>query len=130
MKTSNRSFNIIGLGSVLALAFSLTATAAFAGRQPTPWEVKQAEAANKNPVDAAMTCTQCKTETITEKRGEWPNGRGSVYYAKVGTQHSCSNCGGTISDVKGQVKNEMNQNCKVCGPESSNCCTKAINSKS
>jgi len=128
MKTFRSTTKFIGLGSLLALAFSFTASLALAGPGPQFWNkqtpastAKQSDTA-KPGAPAAMVCPACKTVPLigaidTNK----PNPRALPRTPDVGFKHTCRHCGGELTAMRGKMTNAMQGNCAMCGKDAERC---------
>lgn len=127
MKTTRNSRTILGLGSILALAF---ATTAFAGPGPQYW-AQQAAAAKARAAAApvsttqAIACPHCKTTTIGkyESVSATDKVKGIRHWVAAGSKHECAQCGGTIAVVDGKTQNDMKDDCPICAKTTPTCCT-------
>jgi hypothetical protein len=100
--------NMLGWGSALALVAGCTSTAVVPGNK------------------AAMACTNCKTELISEYRPSPLSGKIPDRYVTIGSKHECAACGGAITTVRGKPTDDMKSNCPICAKaKTSNaaCCT-------
>jgi hypothetical protein len=97
MKAKRNISRILGLGSLLALAFGITAPRAHAGPGPQYWtnkpQAKTEQAAQSSLPAAATICTDSKTVAITETKNAWANGRGPLQVTEVGSKRACTSCG-------------------------------------
>lgn len=114
------------LASLLAIA-ALAASSAFAGPGIQYWNARrvqtQKEAQAVKPGDTmALVCGACKTVKLTEYKGNLPNGKGTPVWTTVGTKHTCDNCNGEITVVKGKTIDTMQHNCSKCGDDAAFCC--------
>jgi hypothetical protein len=131
MKNS-RAKNMLGLGSVLALAISI-GSSAFAGPSPQYWQqmeriraenaAKRAVASANTAKPGAMVCDKCKTTPVTEYRPSQAGGKVPARFDRVGTKHTCDGCGGAITSVRGKTTNDMKANCPTCAPAGPGCCS-------
>jgi hypothetical protein len=122
MKTTFK--NILGWGSVLALAAGFTSSA-IAGPGPQYWQqmerarAERAKAAvvapTAKPADTpAMACASCKTSKVEEFSPMNVSGKYAPHYTTVGSKHECSACGGAVATVRGKTTNDMKANCPIC----------------
>lgn len=51
-----------------------------------------------------------------------PPSKGHDEWFVVGSKHTCSECGGEITVVKGKTTDSMQTNCSKCGEGSVTCC--------
>lgn len=97
MKTKRHISRIFGLGSLLVLAFGITAPSVYGGPGAQYWapkpQPKTEQAAQPSPPAVAKICTDSKTVAITETKNAWPNGRGPLQVTKVGSKRACTSCG-------------------------------------
>lgn len=112
--------------SLLAIA-ALAASSAFAGPGIQYWNARrvqtQKEAQAVKPGDTmALVCGACKTVKLTGYKGNLPNGKGTPVWTTVGTKHTCDNCNGEITVVKGKTTDTMQHNCSKCGDDAAFCC--------
>lgn len=124
---------IHGAGSLLALAFSITASQVIAGPIPQfsqQIEKNRAEIAAKSPaakpVDVSiMKCRACKTVTLSEavytKRESAEIDDYGYIWIDVGAKHTCAQCGGTLTILKGASAGAMTQPCAMCGKDAAQC---------
>jgi len=116
----------IRLATLLAIA-ALAASSAFAGPGIQYWNARsiqtQKDAQAVKPGDTmALVCGTCKTVKLTEFKSDWPNQKGTPRWTEVGTKHTCDNCGGEITVVKGKTTDTMQHNCDKCGDGAAFCC--------
>ncbi len=121
------------LASLLAIA-ALAASSAFASPGIQYWNARrvqtQKEAQAVKPGDTmALVCGACKTVKRTEYKGNLPNGKGTPVWTTVGTKHTCDNCNGEITVVKGKTTDTMQHNCSKCGDDAAFCCAGAPEAK-
>ena len=142
----------IGLGSVLALAISLS-TSVFAGPGPQYWaqmeqiraeNAAKAKAAKAKAVTAAevpaakpaaavptakpadtpaMACPRCKTKVLEEFSFTNVSGKIAPHSTVIGKSHSCDGCSGVVTVTRGKVTDEMKRNCPICAKAGPNCCS-------
>lgn len=124
MNTKYRPLRMISLLAVIVTA----SASSFAGPGPQYWNrlkpvTTVAEAQAVKPGDPmVLVCGACKTVSITEFKSTWPNGKGPGRWMEIGTKHSCDNCGGEITVVKGKTTDSMQHNCSKCGDGAAFCC--------
>ncbi len=130
----NTRFNTTRL---LFASFALTALAPFALAGPGQQYFTQAkpittftEASAVGPEDlVTMQCKGCKTVMIHgAKRTGRPAG-GRTELLAVGSKHTCTECKGEITVVKGKTTDSMQHNCTTCGEGSVTCCVVAMEKK-
>lgn len=80
------------------------------------------EAHDMGPDDMAMMqCNGCNTAMIhTSKRGG-PPGKGHATFFTVGSKHTCEECKGEITVVKGKTEDSMQLDCAKCGEGAVSC---------
>lgn len=93
MKTSFIS-SFRGLSLMLGLAIL---SSAYAGPGPQFWRnmgnSNQLQPTGRDSTQCGMVCPDTKTVNITERRNDWPNGRGPTHEVVVGTEQVCTSCG-------------------------------------
>ena len=130
MNARKQIFNILGLGSLLALAISLSPSVVRAGTAPTHGGKASIPAsAAVAPSDvAAMACAGCKTVDVTERR-ILPGAKAGTAIFSVGSKHECAMCGGEIAAVNGTVTDTMLHDCTVCASTPAPCCAPSAETK-
>ena len=124
MKTKTKSFRLLGPTAAVAALASI----AFAGPGPQYWQAARpvttfSEAKAVGPNDTVtMQCKGCKTVMIRDSRYVGPSGKGHEETFTVGSKHSCSECRGEITVVKGKKTDSMQLNCSKCGKGTVTCC--------
>ena len=109
-------------------ALGALASVAFAGPGPQYWQAAKpvttfSEAKSVGPNDTVtMQCKGCKTVLIRDVRHVGPLGKGHDEWATVGSKHTCAECKGEITVVKGKTADSMQHNCSKCGAASVTCC--------
>jgi len=126
MKTFRSTSKFIGLGSLLALAFSFTAAMAFAGTNPQfttkPGTMAKSSDPAKPNAPAAMACPVCKTVPLVRAAiGTIQDSRAQPRPPEVGFKHSCGHCGGELTAMRGKMTNAMQGNCVMCGKNAERC---------
>lgn len=114
---------------LLAIAtFGALASFAHAGPPAEGWrgtkQVKtftEAEAVGTDAI-VTMACDKCKTVMVRETKHVGPQGKGPDAMFVVGSKHTCEECGGEITVVKGKTTDSMQMNCSKCGEGSVTCC--------
>jgi hypothetical protein len=107
-------------------AFGVLASFAHAGPPPEGWnrtkEIKTFTEAKAVGTDAtiAISCDKCKTSLIREARHTGP-GKGPDPMFTIGAKHTCDECKGEITVVKGKTTDSMQMNCTKCGEGSVHC---------
>lgn len=110
------------------VAVGALASFAFAGPGPQYWQRAKpvttfAEAKTVGPNDlVTMQCKGCKTVMIRDSRHVGPSSKGSEEWFTIGSKHSCEECSGEITVVKGKTKDSMQHNCSKCGEGTVTCC--------
>lgn len=123
MKTKNNNVRLI----LATAAFGVLASFAYAGSPPEGWsrtkEIKTFTEAQTAGPDATMSvaCDKCKTALIREARHTGPQGKGPDTMFTVGAKHTCDECGGEITVVKGKTTDAMQMNCNKCGEGKVHC---------
>ncbi len=124
MKTKFRHIRLLlATATVGALA-----SFAFAGPGPQYWQRAKpvttfTEAKAVGPDDlVTMQCKGCKTVMIRDSKHVGPSGKGHEEWFTIGSKHSCEECSGEITVVKGKTKDSMQHNCSKCGEGTVTCC--------
>ncbi|MBC8012096.1 MAG: hypothetical protein H7067_18585 [Burkholderiales bacterium] len=109
-------------------ALCLLASTAFAGPGPQYWQkhtkpVTTFSEANKMGPDdmAMMQCKGCKTAMIHTSKQVGPPGKGHTSWFTAGSKHTCDECKGEITVVKGKTEDSMQLDCAKCGEGSVSC---------
>ena len=124
MKTKSKSFHLL----VSTAALAAFASFAFAGPGIQHWQAAKpittfSEAKAVGPNDTVtMQCKGCKTVMIRDSRSVGPLGKNQMETFVVGSKHSCSECSGEITVVKGKTTDSMQLNCSKCGEGTVTCC--------
>ena len=135
MKTLRDFSNLIGLGSLLTLAFGFTAALTYAGPGPQYWQERAQAAAERTkaadtpkesakPVAApAMVCPACKTQPLLSTQAPTSGFPGNRRPSppKFGFKHTCEHCGGALTAQGGKMTNAMQGNCEMCGKDAARC---------
>ncbi|HEX2851997.1 MAG TPA: hypothetical protein VHO24_02075 [Opitutaceae bacterium] len=104
--------------------------ASFAWAGPSP-EFRQrarpvtsfSEAKKVGPNDTVtMQCKGCKTVMIRDSKHVGPPGKGHEEWFTIGSKHSCAECKGEITVVKGRTADSMQHDCSKCGEGAVTCC--------
>lgn len=71
-----------------------------------------------------MKCDHCKTVMIHDTKRVGPPAKGSErpLWFTVGSKHTCDECKGEITVVKGKTEDSMQHDCSTCGEASVTCC--------
>ena len=123
MKTKSNLVRLV----LATAAFGVLASFVHAGPPPEGWshtkEIKTFTEAQACGPDATMSvaCDKCKTSVIREARHVGP-GKGPDPMFIIGSKHTCDECGGEITVVKGKTTDSMQMNCTKCGEGSVTCC--------
>ncbi len=123
MKTKSKSVRFLFLTGVLGAFASLS----YAGPGPQYWMQTKpittfAEAKAVGPDDmVTMQCKSCKTVLIRDSKHVGPLGKGSEEWFTVGSKHTCGECKGEITVIKGKIKDSMQHNCTKCGEGAVTC---------
>lgn len=124
MKTKSNPVRLLLATAALA-AF---ASFAFAGPGPQYWQRAKpvttfTEAKAVGPHDmVTMQCKGCKTVMIRDSRHVGPPSKGREEWFTIGSKHSCDECRGEITVVKGKTTDSMQHNCSKCGEGTVTCC--------
>ena len=117
------------LHPLLAIAaFGATALLVFAAPDPRYWHSAKpvttfSEAKKAGPDDTVtMQCNGCKTVMIRDSKRVGPPNQNQQEWFTVGSKHSCSECKGEITVVKGKTADAMQHNCSKCGDGTVTCC--------
>lgn len=123
MKTK---YNTVRL--ILATAtFGVLASFVHAGPPAGGWqgtkEIKTFTDAKAVGPDAtvAMVCDKCKTVMLHETKHAGPQGKGPDARFVLGSKHTCGECEGEITIVKGKTTDSMQVDCTKCGEGSVHC---------
>jgi hypothetical protein len=121
------------IASLLAIA-AAAASSAFAGPGLQYWNAlrirTQKEAQAIKPGDTmALVCGACKTVNLAEYKSDWPNPKGTPRWIEIGTKHTCENCSGEITIVKGKTTDTMQHNCSKCDDDAAFCCAGSVPSR-
>ena len=113
---------------IATAAFGVFASFVYAGPPSGGWQgtkrIKTFADAKAIAPDAIVTmaCDKCKTVMIHESRHVGPQGKGPDAMFAIGSKHTCGECGGEITVVKGKTTDSMQMNCTKCGEGSVTCC--------
>lgn len=124
MKTKSNNVRLL----FATAAFGVLAVFVFAGPPPGGWQgtkqIKSFAEAKALAPDAIVTmaCDKCKTVMIHETRHVGPQGKGPDTMFAIGSKHTCGECQGEITVVKGKTTDSMQMNCTKCGEGSVTCC--------
>ncbi|HEX2852481.1 MAG TPA: hypothetical protein VHO24_04525 [Opitutaceae bacterium] len=116
------------------VTISAIASIVYAGPGPEFWRQTKpittfSEAKAVGPDDmVAMQCKTCKTVLILDSKHVGPAGKGHEEWFAVGSKHTCDECKGEITVVKGKTTDAMQHNCSKCG-EGNVVCSVAMGSK-
>lgn len=108
--------------------FGVLASFTHAGPPSDQWtrtkQIKTFAEAQAVAPDATVTmgCNKCKTVSIREGRHVGPASKGHEEWFAVGSKHTCNECGGEITVVKGKTVDSMQLNCSKCGEGAVTCC--------
>lgn len=100
----------------------------YAAHESQSWQTAKpittvTEARSVGPNDTVtMQCKGCKTVMIRDSKHVGPPGKGHEEWFAVGSKHTCPECKGEITVVKGKTKDSMQHNCSKCGEGSVTCC--------
>ena len=130
MNATHQMLKFFGLGSILALAISLSPSVVRGGSMIPPGrKAAPAIPAVVAPSDTVtMACGACKTTAITERR-ILPSTKAGTALLTIGSKHECTMCGGEIVTVNGKTTDTMQHSCKLCGGATASCCAPAAEVK-
>ncbi len=123
MKIKSNSVRLL----LATAALGVLASFAYAGPGSQLWQSTKpittfSEAAKVGPEDTVtMQCRSCKTVMIRNSKHVGPPGKGHEESFIVGSKHTCGECKGEITLVKGKTKDSMQHNCSKCGEASVIC---------
>ena len=124
MKTKSNTVRYL----LATAALGVLASFAHAGPPTEGWrdtkQIKTFTEAKAVEPDATVTmaCDKCKTVTVHDSKHVGPPSKGHEEWFVVGSKHTCSECGGEITVVKGKTTDSMQMNCTKCGEGSVTCC--------
>lgn len=79
------------------------------------------EAAALSPDDVVMMqCKGCKTSQVRQSPGPGSGGK-TTSWLVVGSKHTCTECSGEITLIKGKTEDSMQADCSKCGDGSVSC---------
>ena len=108
-------------------AFGALASLIYAGPGSDYWRGTKpvttfSEAKKVGPDDTVtMQCKGCKTVLIRNAKNVGIPNQGRVEWFTVGSKHTCSECKGEITVVKGKTTDSMQHNCSKCGEGAVTC---------
>ena len=123
MKTKSKTVRFISATAALGALASF----AYAGPGPQFWNRTKpvttfSEAKKVGPDDMVMMqCKTCKTAMIRISKHVGPPSKGSEEWSTIGSKHTCDECQGEITVVKGKTTDSMQHNCSKCGEGSVTC---------
>jgi hypothetical protein len=124
MKTKTNPVRLLIATAILGLFASTT----YAGPGLEYWQNRTkpittfSEAHKMGPDDMAMMqCKGCKTAMIHTSKRSGPPGKGHATWFTVGSKHTCDECQGEITVVKGKTEDSMQLDCAKCGEGSVSC---------
>ena len=123
MKTKSNTVRFLFATAALGAFASLI----YAGPGPDYWKRTKpvtsfAEAKKVGPDDMVMMqCKTCKTALIRTSKHVGPLGKGSEEWSTIGSKHTCDECNGEITVVKGKTTDSMQHNCSKCGEGAVTC---------
>lgn len=109
-------------------AFGVLASFLYAGSPSGGWQstkqIKTFTEAKTVGTDAIVTMAfdKCKTVMIHESRHVGPQGKRPNALFAVGSKHTCGECQGEITVVKGKTTDSMQMNCTKCCEGFVTCC--------
>lgn len=124
MKTKHNNVRLI----LATAALGVLASFAHAGPPTEGWrgtkQIKTFTEAKAIEPDAIVTmaCDKCKTVLVRDSKHVGPPSKGHEEWFVVGSKHTCGECGGEITVVKGKTTDSMQMNCTKCGEGSVTCC--------
>ena len=123
MKTKSNPIRVVFATAALgALALSV-----HAGPGPQYWQrtkpVTTFSEAKKVGSDdiVTMQCKSCKTVLIRDSKHVGPLGKGHEEWFTIGSKHTCGECKGEITVLKGKTTDSMQHNCSQCGEGAVTC---------
>ena len=123
MKTKSNAVRIVFATATLGALASLI----YAGPGPGYWNRTKpvttfSEAEKIGPDDMVMMqCKTCKTSLIRNSKHVGPPSKGSEEWFTIGSKHTCDECRGEITVVKGKTTDSMQHNCSKCGEGAVTC---------
>ncbi len=124
MKSKSNIIRLLCATATLGAAVSFV----YAGPGPQYWTRAKpvttfAEAKSVGPDDTVtMQCKSCKTVMIRDSKHVGPPSKGHEEWFAIGSKHSCDECKGEITVVKGKTEDSMQHNCSKCGEGTVTCC--------
>ncbi len=124
MKTKYNQVRLI----LATAALGVLASFAHAGPPPDFWNRTKplttfSEARKVGPGDlVTMQCKTCKTVLIGNSKHVGPPSKGSEEWYAIGSKHTCDECQGEITVVRGKTADSMQHNCSKCGEGAVTCC--------
>lgn len=124
MKTRVSIVRLSGAMAVLTVATALL----HAGQGADYWRRAKpvttfSEARSVRPEDTVtMQCNKCKTVLVRDSRHVGPPSKGHEEWFTVGSKHTCDECKGEITVVRGKTTDSMQHNCSKCGEGAVTCC--------
>lgn len=124
MNTKSHIFRVLSAIAALGALASLV----YAGPGPQFWQRAKpvttfTEAKKVGPNDTVtMQCNHCKTVLIRDSKHVGPMGKGHEEWLTIGSKHTCEECKGEITVVKGKTADSMQHNCSKCGEGAVTCC--------
>ena len=117
MKTKSHTVRFLLATAALGAFASLV----YAGPGPEYWNRTKpvttfSEAKKVGPDDTVMMqCKSCKTALIRSSKHVGPPSKGSEEWFTIGSKHTCNECKGEITVVRGKTTDSMQHNCTKCG---------------
>lgn len=124
MKTKSTWVRTLGAAAVLGALASF----AHAGPSAEFWQRARpvttfSEAKKVGPNNTVtMQCKSCKTVMIRDSKHVGPPSKGHEEWFTIGSKHSCAECKGEITVVKGKTADSMRHDCSKCGAGTVTCC--------
>ena len=123
MKTKSNTVRLLFATAALGAFASLI----YAGPGPQYWNRTKpvttfSEAKKVGPDDTVtMQCKTCKTVLIRNAKQVGLPNQGRQEWFTVGSKHTCDECKGEITVVKGKTTDAMQHNCSKCGEGAVTC---------
>ncbi|MDO8540206.1 MAG: hypothetical protein Q7S40_07145 [Opitutaceae bacterium] len=131
MKSHLTRFRLLIATTALGAFTSLV----YAGPGPQYWQRAKpvtsfTEAKAVGPHDmVTMQCKSCKTVMIRDSKHVGPPSKGSEEWFTIGSKHTCDECKGEITVVRGKNADSMQHNCSKCGEGTVTCCVAVAEKK-
>lgn len=124
MKTAVTFVRLLSVSALFAAAASFVHAGPGAQAWQTAKPVSTFTAAKAVGADdlVTMQCKDCKTVMIRDAKHVGPASKGRDEWFAIGSKHTCDECKGEITVVKGKTEDSMQHNCSKCGEASVTCC--------